>query len=59
MAFGDVLAVLGVVAFWGLVFALMFLFVALISRGRDGEETVCELPAPSGSETQLSGHAPA
>ncbi|HEX6543169.1 MAG TPA: hypothetical protein VF040_15540 [Ktedonobacterales bacterium] len=59
MSFGDVLGVLGVFAFWGLVFGLMVLFSALISRGRDGEETVCDLPAPATSQTETSGHAPA
>lgn len=59
MSFGDVLWVLAVFAFWGLVFCLMFLFVSLISRGRDNEETACELPSPTVSQTDIATHAPA
>lgn len=55
MSFGDVLWVLAVFAFWGGVFSLMFLFVRLISRGRDDEETACDLP----SQTDAASHAPA
>lgn len=47
MSFGDVLWVLAVFAFWGGVFGLMYYFVRLISRGRDNEETACDLPEPS------------
>lgn len=60
MSFGDVLWVLAVFAFWGLVFGLMFLFVGLISRGRDNEETACELPSPMmATRTDTASHAPA
>lgn len=41
---GEVLWVLAVVAFWALVFSLMFLLVGRIARERDGEEVVCALP---------------
>lgn len=41
---GDVLWVLAVIAFWAFVALLMFTFVRLISRGRDNEETVCDVP---------------
>lgn len=51
--------VLAVFAFWGLVFGLMILFSGLISRGRDNEETACELPTPTTSQTDASSHAPA
>ncbi len=47
MQLGDVLWVLAVVSFWAFVFVVMFSFVWLISRGRDNEETVCELPEVS------------
>lgn len=57
MSFGDVLWVLAVFAFWGLVFGLMVLFTGLISRGRDGEETTCELPSATATDTAT--HAPA
>ena len=59
MSFGDVLWVLAVFAFWGGVFCLMFFFVALISRGRDDEETACELPTETASPTDTTMHAPA
>lgn len=59
MSFGDVLWVLAVFAFWGGVFVLMFYFVSLISRGRDGEETVCDLPMETASPMEASSHAPA
>jgi hypothetical protein len=59
MSPGDVLWVLAVFAFWGFVFCLMFLFVRLISRGRDGEETTCEVPQPMASPVDTAGHAPA
>jgi hypothetical protein len=59
MSFGDVLWVLAVFAFWGFVFCLMFYFVSLISRGRDSEETECELPAPTHASMEATGHAPA
>jgi len=59
MSFGDVLWVLAVFAFWGLVFGLMYFFVALISRGRDSEETACELPSAMASQTETATHAPA
>ena len=44
MELSDVLWVLAVFGFWAFVFVLMFSFVWLISRGRDNEETVCDLP---------------
>jgi hypothetical protein len=44
MQLGDVLWALVVIGFWAFVFVVMFSFVWLISRGRDNEETVCELP---------------
>jgi len=47
MHLGDVLWVVAVIGFWALVFVLMFTFVRLIARGRDNEETVCELPDPA------------
>ncbi len=47
MQLGDVLWALVVIGFWAFVFVVMFSFVWLISRGRDNEETVCELPKPS------------
>lgn len=59
MSPGDVLWVLAVFAFWALVFCLMFLFVSLISRGRDGEETTCEVPQPTPSPVDTTGHVPA
>ncbi|HEY7340849.1 MAG TPA: hypothetical protein VH591_08210 [Ktedonobacterales bacterium] len=59
MSFGDVLWVLAVFAFWGGVFCLMFFFVALISRGRDDEETACELPSETASSADTTMHAPA
>ena len=43
MQLGDVLWTLAVIGFWALVFVVMFSFVWLISRGRDNEETACEL----------------
>jgi hypothetical protein len=58
MSFGDVLWVLAVFAFWGGVFGLMYLFVWLISRGRDEEETACDLPEPNAqTETATQAHA--
>ncbi len=58
MSFGDVLWVLAVFAFWGGVFVLMFYFVWLISRGRDGEETTCELPESTmRADTTTQAHA--
>ncbi|MGE5334787.1 MAG: hypothetical protein ACM3N4_08825 [Nitrososphaerota archaeon] len=59
MSFGDVLWVLAVFAFWGLVFGLMVLFSGLISRGRDGEEMTCELPSATTTPTDTATHAPA
>jgi hypothetical protein len=59
MSFSDVLWVLAVIAFWGGVFCLMFLFVRLISRGRDDEETACDLPSDTISPADTSMHAPA
>ena len=44
MQLGDALWAVVVIGFWALVFVVMFSFVWLISRGRDNEETVCELP---------------
>lgn len=63
MSIGS-LWVLGVMAFWGLVFLLMVYFSFLISHGRDGEETSCDLPssteAPANTTTTTSAtHAPA
>ncbi|HEU5348385.1 MAG TPA: hypothetical protein VFU63_07210 [Ktedonobacterales bacterium] len=58
MTFGDVLWVLAVFAFWGLVFALMVLFSGLISRGRDNEEKACDLPSVATSQTDTVTHAP-
>lgn len=56
MSFGDVLWVLAVFAFWGGVFCLMFFFVRLISRGRDVEETACDLPEPI-PQAETASHA--
>jgi len=56
MSFGDVLWVLAVFAFWGGVFCLMFFFVRLISGGRDGEETTCDLPEPT-PQAETASHA--
>jgi hypothetical protein len=58
MSIGS-LWVLGVFAFWGLVFVLMIYFCALISRGRDGEETTCDLPSSTATPTTTTTHAPA
>ena len=60
MSIGSLWA-LGVFAFWGLVFVLMVYFCFLISRGRDGEETTCDLPesAATPPDTTTTTHAPA
>ncbi|HET9980285.1 MAG TPA: hypothetical protein VFQ32_07570 [Ktedonobacterales bacterium] len=63
MSIGS-LWVLGVMAFWGLVFVLMIYFCFLISRGRDGEETECDLPSSTATPTNTTTtttatHAPA
>lgn len=66
MSIGS-LWVLGVMAFWGVVFLLMVYFSFLISHGRDGEETTCDLPssaeAPTTTTTttttSATTHAPA
>ena len=51
MQLGD-FWVLAVVGFWALVFVVMFSLVWWSARGRDDEETVCELPdASSGAAT--------
>ena len=55
----DSLWVLVVFAFWAGLFGLMFLFVALISRGRDDEETACDLPSETASSADTAMHAPA
>jgi hypothetical protein len=55
----DSLWVLAIFAFWGVLFGLMFLFVALISRGRDDEETACDLPSETVSSVDTAMHAPA
>ena len=55
-SFSDALWVLAVFAFWGAVFCLMFLFVALISRGRDDEETACDVPEPI-PQAETASHA--
>lgn len=51
MQLGDVLWVVAVIGFWALVFVMMFTFVWLIARGRDNEETVCDLPTSSSMVT--------
>ena len=62
MSIGS-LWVLGVMAFWGVVFLLMIYFSALISHGRDGEETTCDLPpstvTPTDTTATAATHAPA
>jgi hypothetical protein len=43
---GDVLWVLVVIGFWMFVGVLMVVFIRIISRSHDDEETVCDVPEP-------------
>ena len=58
MSLRDLLGVLAVIAFWALVFCLMFFLVRLISVERDSEETVCELPESSSEPASVPRRSP-
>ncbi|MBF6592118.1 MAG: hypothetical protein IVW57_16535 [Ktedonobacterales bacterium] len=51
MLISDVLGVLAVVAFWALVFSVVFYLVRMISVDRDGEQVACALPKPAATGT--------
>lgn len=42
--FGEVSWVLAVIVFWAFVFCLVVFLTRMVSRERDDEEVVCELP---------------